>query len=144
MCQSATMSYSCDTSAPRHARDFCAEFVAAAIPDGQAVLDLAEDTRLVVSELVTNAVNAGSPEVNVTVAVHRAYVRLAVDDYVPRRPQKRWAAPEDEHGRGLMIVASLSRAWGVDYVQRGKQVWAELPTANELTSSVLCYLDVDA
>ncbi|MDQ1307951.1 MAG: hypothetical protein QG671_3785, partial [Actinomycetota bacterium] len=31
-------------------------------------------------------------------------------------------------GRGLAIVASLSRDWGVDYHPHGKTVWADVAT----------------
>jgi anti-sigma regulatory factor (Ser/Thr protein kinase) len=144
MCHSATVSYRCDASAPKLARDYCAEFVAAALPGGQASLDLVDDTRLVVSELVTNAVNAGSADVRVTVEVHRAHVWIAVDDHAPSRPQKRWAGPEDDHGRGLTIVAMLSREWGVEDAEHGKQVWAELSAGADFTFSVPCYLGVGA
>jgi anti-sigma regulatory factor (Ser/Thr protein kinase) len=140
MCHSATVSYSCDASVPKLARDYCAEFVAAVIPGGQASLDLVDDTRLVVSEIVTNAVNAGSADVQVTVEIHRAHVRIAVDDHAPSRPQRRWAGPEDDLGRGLTIVAKLSRDWGVEYAEHGKQVWAELRAAAHFTFSVPCYL----
>jgi anti-sigma regulatory factor (Ser/Thr protein kinase) len=142
MCHSATVSYRSDAGVPKLARDYCAEFVAAAVPSGQASLDLLDDTRLVVSELVTNAVNAGSADVRVTVEVHRAHVRIAVDDHAPGRQHRRWAGPEGDHGRGLTIVAKLSRDWGVEYAEHGKQVWAELRAAAHFNFSVPCYLGV--
>jgi anti-sigma regulatory factor (Ser/Thr protein kinase) len=144
MCQSTTVSYHADATAPRRARDFCAGFVAAALPDSSAVAELTDDTRLVVSELVTNAVAAGSAEVKVNVAVHRGHVRLAVDDYAPRWPRQRRATPDDANGRGLIIVAALSREWGVEYVRHGKQVWAEVPIAAGLTFTGPCHLSADA
>lgn len=144
MCHSASVSYHSDARVPKLARDYCAGFVAAAIPGGEASLDLVDDTRLVVSELVTNAVNAGSADVRVTVDVHRTHVRISVEDQAPTRPQLRWAGPNDDRGRGLTIVATLSRTWGVEYAEHSKHVWAELWAADHFSFSVPCHLGVGA
>jgi anti-sigma regulatory factor (Ser/Thr protein kinase) len=144
MCQSATVSYRSDAGVPKLARDYCAEFVAAATPGGQSSIELVDDTRLVVSELVTNALNAGSADVRVTVEVHRGHVRVAIGDDAPSRPQPRDAGPEDGHGRGLTIVAKLSSDWGVEYAEHGKQVWAELRAAAPFRFSVPCHLGAGA
>jgi hypothetical protein len=38
-----------------------------------------------------------------------------------------WPAQPDEHGRGLLIVASLARAWGRSGdSERGWTVWFEM------------------
>lgn len=100
---------------------------------------LSESAELVVSELVTNAVQATADRV-VPLPVrlwllgdHRS-VRIAVWDGVPRSPQPKSVsadgAPDwsDVGGRGLFLVASLSQRWGWDATPEwgGKVVWAEI------------------
>ncbi len=48
--------------------------------------------------------------------------------------------PSDPHGRGLAIVDSLSRAWGVQHRPRGKQVWANVAIPSGLMFAVDCRL----
>jgi anti-sigma regulatory factor (Ser/Thr protein kinase) len=102
---------------------------------------LIDDAGLVVSELVTNAVQAtGTTEpkpsweqlgpvaaIKVRVTHLGGSISIAVWDNDPTPPASRDAAPDAEGGRGLMIVAALSERW--DYYPSaggGKVVWAEL------------------
>jgi anti-sigma regulatory factor (Ser/Thr protein kinase) len=109
---------------------------------------LAEDTELVVSELVTNAVQACAaadsldraggdrgPEATVRVRVlaYQAGVLIEVWDAGPGSPARRDAFPGEESGRGLMIVTALCRDWGSHRTPDGdKVVWAELAVPAEL------------
>jgi anti-sigma regulatory factor (Ser/Thr protein kinase) len=95
---------------------------------------------VVVSELVTNAVKAGCTVVGFTVEVHRDHVRVAAYDDGPGLPRPAAARPSDGHGRGLAIVDSLSRAWGVEHQPHGKQIWAEVAIPSELVFAVDCRL----
>jgi anti-sigma regulatory factor (Ser/Thr protein kinase) len=98
---------------------------------------------LIVSELVTNAVCAmtdpdGRPRYDDAVsglsAVHMQLssdrVRVVVEIWDGRReaPAPEHAGPEQESGRGLMLVEALSERWGWEVVPdwTGKVVWAEL------------------
>lgn len=81
----------------------------------------------VISELATNAVvHAGTPFV-VEVQVADSAVRISVTD---RRPSvfaaKRRFSAETTTGRGLRLVESLSRSWGVDADDGSKTVWSEI------------------
>ncbi|MCK8676621.1 ATP-binding protein [Streptomyces lichenis] len=97
-----------------------------------------DDALLVVSELVTNAVNAtgvpagaeAGPNV-VTVRLLGADGRLTVEvwDVSRERPVLTDAAEGDEGGRGLALVGALAARWGSDAGPGGKVVWAELHTA---------------
>ena len=81
---------------------------------------------LVVSELVTNAMIHAGTDIDLTVSEHRQAIRVAVRDRSPDLPLER---PEalDVHGRGLTIVAGLTKAWGVlPHTDGGKAVWAVL------------------
>src|SRR6478609_6723218 len=89
-----------------------------------------DSVSLVVSELVTNAVvHTGTPA-RVALQLQGADLRVEVEDHhpgravpmVPERPLDR-----SEHGRGLLITASLSSAWGVEYSPTTKRVWATCP-----------------
>lgn len=85
-----------------------------------------QDARLLLSELVTNAVtHAGSP-FSVSLRSEGSRVRLAVRDGSRTEPQMRPVVHEAESGRGLQIVGALSTDWGVIRTPAGKTVWAEL------------------
>jgi anti-sigma regulatory factor (Ser/Thr protein kinase) len=93
---------------------------------------LAENIELIVSELVTNAIRiAQRPRVgDSTVAVVRLWLTSDLHSMVIRvwdggtaMPVRQDARPEDESGRGLMLVDCLASEWGVDRRQNGKVVW---------------------
>jgi anti-sigma regulatory factor (Ser/Thr protein kinase) len=89
---------------------------------------LADDAALVMDELVANAADHGrGASIRITVALpgHKL-VRLAVVDKSHRRPRTVEAGPDDEGGRGMLLVAGLSQRWGVDPKPWGKRVWAEV------------------
>lgn len=97
--------------------------------------DIAEDTELIVSELVTNvavAPPAGDqdgyrvPEFQLGLYSDRAGLLIEVFDTVPGMPEQRAAGTDDEHGRGLEIVEALSEQWGTHRRPGGKIVWARL------------------
>lgn len=90
---------------------------------------LAEDARLLLSELVTNAVLHARSSVSVAVRCDRSSVHLSVRD---RNPGPISLQERGEHtglGVGLQIVGSLSSDWGVDPAPEGKTVWATLNAA---------------
>jgi two-component sensor histidine kinase len=89
--------------------------------------DVVEVASLLVSELVTNAIQHAGSEVNVHLEVTENLVRVEVDDASPRAPL-RLVVPEDaERGRGLQLVEALAASWGVDQVPGdGKKVWFEV------------------
>jgi hypothetical protein len=48
---------------------------------------------------------------------------IYVWDSEDRMPVQRDAMPDDESGRGLMLVEALGKDWGVYKKDRGKVVW---------------------
>ena len=87
------------------------------------------DAQLVVSELATNAViHAGTP-FSVGVRYDGSTVRISVQDWSSTQPIMRENNPRALSGRGLRLIAMVSRAWGIDYGPDGKTVWAELALA---------------
>jgi anti-sigma regulatory factor (Ser/Thr protein kinase) len=86
-----------------------------------------EDVELVVSELATNAVmHAGTP-FSVSVRYDGSVVRISVHDSSTLEPIIRNPAPDAPSGRGLRLVSSVTRDWGIEPGPDGKTVWAELP-----------------
>ncbi|WP_159037056.1 ATP-binding protein [Streptomyces specialis] len=77
--------------------------------------DVVDDAELVTSELVTNAVVHGAGEVvRAELTAGGDMLRLVVDHGSPGRAHLHHAGPEEEHGRGLAIVARLCREWGAE------------------------------
>ncbi|GAB2920269.1 ATP-binding protein [Streptomyces mayteni] len=109
------------------ARQFVCEVLARLTPalaDSQI-----DDARLIVSELVTNAVRYGTEpgdSVRVVIAPAADVVRIEVHDTVRRRPRIKPESDERVRGRGLFIVEALAVRWGVDDRPLGKAVWAEV------------------
>jgi hypothetical protein len=84
---------------------------------------------LVVSELVTNATIHAGTDIALSLAWHLGALRLTVRDNSPDLPHQRYSK-QDVHGRGLFVVAGLSRAVGVlPTADGGKVVWAVLNAA---------------
>jgi anti-sigma regulatory factor (Ser/Thr protein kinase) len=90
--------------------------------------DLAEDGAVIVSELVSNAVQHARRE-SIRITIERpeeGCVRVGVVDFSRVRPERKTSGPEDEGGRGLALVGELSADWGTELLPWGKRVWAEL------------------
>lgn len=81
-------------------------------------------TELLVSELVTNAVRYAGGPVGLRL-IHDEVLFCEVTDPSNSQPRMRRARTTDEGGRGLFLVAQLSRRWGSRYGPSGKTVWAE-------------------
>lgn len=87
----------------------------------------ADMARLLVSELVTNAVFHAQSPVEVRCTMHEGHLRVEVADADPSPPQPRDPDALDPRGRGLLLVDELSRAWGAEPDGgHGKVVWFEL------------------
>ncbi|MER6530452.1 ATP-binding protein [Streptomyces sp. NPDC001508] len=94
--------------------------------------EVRDNAVLVTSELVTNAVTHSASE-RIACRLHSTAgrLRIEVEDQnraaalpAPRRPD-----PNDQSGRGLLLVEALSRDWGVTGTPRSARVvWAELAT----------------
>jgi sigma-B regulation protein RsbU (phosphoserine phosphatase) len=105
---------------PALARAYCDDVIASSGREAHAV-----DARLVVSELVTNAVVHAGTEIELNVVVCGDAIRIEVTDLGADLPRI-WADGDDTTGRGLPIVEALARAWGVVERSAGKTVWCEL------------------
>ncbi|MFF4586554.1 SpoIIE family protein phosphatase [Streptomyces sp. NPDC001388] len=82
-------------------------------------------TELVVSELVTNAIRHAAPPVQLRL-IHDRVLICEVSDAGSTAPHMRRARTYDEGGRGLLLVAQLTRRWGTRPGSGGgKTIWAE-------------------
>ncbi|MFF9766025.1 amino acid permease [Streptomyces sp. NPDC014636] len=86
--------------------------------------DLAFTTELIVSELVTNAIRYVGGPVQVRLIRDRRLI-CEVSDTGHTSPNLRHAANDDEGGRGLFIIAQMTRHWGTRYTATGKTIWTE-------------------
>jgi anti-sigma regulatory factor (Ser/Thr protein kinase) len=111
-------------TAPAAARREAAEF-AARLGAGSAA---AWRLLVVVSELVTNAVQHGDPPVTLILERRAEAILVEVEDGGAAEPElrvqpERWSG----RGRGLEIVVALGRTWGWRPRPGGKIVWCEVP-----------------
>lgn len=95
-----------------------------ALPDASA-----GDAQLVVSELVTNAISHGSGDVRLRVRYDNRQLRIEVTYGSAASARRRHAGANDLGGRGLLLVAHLSRRWGV--TDSGRTTYAVVPTLTE-------------
>ena len=97
-----------------------------------------DDTALVLSELVGNAVRHGRPlaggGVEVCWQVTEDVIRVEVRDggrgplrHEASRPVPGGGSADAEHGRGLAIVALLTTTWGSAFDADEAVVWADIP-----------------
>ncbi|MFC8421107.1 ATP-binding protein [Streptomyces sp. NPDC057236] len=102
--------------------------------------DTCDTAALVVSELVTNAiVHTASSHIVCELHDGGELVRIAVRDEgcAPGQPRANTRQqPEDEHGRGLLLVDALCHSWGAHENGPGLLVWADLPRAAEAGGTV--------
>lgn len=91
---------------------------------------------LVVTELVTNAVEHAATRLTLQVNLDGAIVHVEVADGSVEPPVLRAHDPFATRGRGVQMVNALSLRWGWAPLEHGKTVWADVlpgawPSATE-------------
>ncbi len=89
---------------------------------------LVDVAKQVITELVANAVehtDAATVGASIT-RTGKESARIVVTDTSRTRPTPSVPSPDDEHGRGLLLVEALAHDWGSEPVHGGKRVWADL------------------
>jgi two-component sensor histidine kinase len=82
-----------------------------------------ETALLLTSELVTNAVLHARTMLELTVETNGRALMLSVRDHDHMPPEERPRSTDRIDGRGIALVAALSREWGSTAHATGKTVW---------------------
>jgi anti-sigma regulatory factor (Ser/Thr protein kinase) len=128
--QRLSVTLSPDPEAPSLARNLVSDACLA-----WDLVHLLHPSRIVMSELVTNAVEHAGTGIRVTVGRRGAGLHLSVADGDPRLPRilpvsrPRPDLPLDERGRGLRAVDETAARWGAVPTETGKVVWATVVSA---------------
>ncbi len=87
--------------------------------------DLVGEVLIIISELCTNAIRHGGSPASLSLrAAGRCVGGEVADSGAPFVPRPREPSDQDEHGRGLMLVAAFADRWGVEPAAGGgKVVW---------------------
>jgi anti-sigma regulatory factor (Ser/Thr protein kinase) len=133
---STNQRYSCLATSAGDARRFATDELRGYLGSTEDAVDVVDTAQLIVSELITNAVNAECSSTELRLSCEGRSLRIAVLDDGGGRPSIRAAGDRDEHGRGLAIIDSLATDWGVvDDSEAGKQVWVEVALPPRLLAS---------
>jgi hypothetical protein len=111
-----------DAASAPAARRFAADILSAW---GESAL--VDNARLLLGEVITNAVQhtVGDVEVRLSLGIRR--LRVEVRDRSDRRPDRRVVLDDSESGRGLHIIEVVAQDWGFEPIPTGgKVVWFEL------------------
>lgn len=110
----------------------CARLHAVHVLREWGMRDLANDAAMIVSELITNAIDASvvlphRPPVSLRLLATGKSLVIEAWDQSPLDLEPRQADADDECGRGLTVVAALADRWGCERTSyRRKVVWAVL------------------
>jgi anti-sigma regulatory factor (Ser/Thr protein kinase) len=92
---------------------------------GDVTQDELSDVRLIMSELVTNAVVHGEGPITLRLTVEGELIRgEVVDEGGGFEREIRERGSDEVGGRGLLLVASLAHRWGVH--EGSSHIWFEL------------------
>lgn len=115
-------------------------YVRTALAQSETAADV-DTAVLLVSELVTNAILHARSTVVVNVASSPGEARIEVHDESGHVPRQHAFSATSATGRGLRLIESLAKRWGVeaDDDGTGKTVWCEVGPPQEATwdSSVI-------
>ncbi|MEW2400059.1 ATP-binding protein [Streptomyces sp. NPDC046862] len=85
-----------------------------------------ENVELLASEVIANAVLHTDAPCDVSVTRTDERLRVEVTDTDPSLLSAVEAGPDDESGRGLLLVTALADAWGTRPEPMGKTTWFEI------------------
>lgn len=83
-------------------------------------------SEVIVAELASNAVLHAYSPFRVSVSRTRSEIKIAVRDASTAPPQNLSGHTDRRGGRGISIVAALSKTWATDCEADGKTIWATM------------------
>ncbi|MFE5117830.1 ATP-binding protein [Streptomyces sp. NPDC056669] len=96
--------------------------------------DCVETAKLLISELVTNAVRYGeADEIGFSVSRWRNELRIEVSDGSPGHPMVKCPNPGEESGRGMLIIDALAKNWGTNL--DGTVTWCTIAAPEPIAMS---------
>lgn len=102
--------------------------------------DLIDNSELLVSELVTNAIkyasNNGEDPVLLRLVLEPDSLVCEVHDSSPALPRVLQVDRDAESGRGLHVVSQMASRWGARRTATGKVVWCEQLVPEEITATL--------
>jgi anti-sigma regulatory factor (Ser/Thr protein kinase) len=127
MARRATLTFEQDRTTVRVARAFATRLIDL-MPLEERTFDRSDEQALalMVSELVSNAVEHGVGPVRLTLGCRGPLLRVEIADRGEDVPVRRYSMPGALSGRGLEIVEQLAAGWGWEpLAEGGKLVWFE-------------------
>ncbi|WP_340377230.1 ATP-binding protein [Streptomyces sp. SS7] len=85
-----------------------------------------ETVELLAGEVIANAVLYTDAPCDVSVTRADERLRVEVTDTDASLPSTVEAGPDDENGRGLLLVSALAADWGMQLEPSGKTTWFEV------------------
>lgn len=116
-----------DSAAPSVARQTVREALAELNVTG----NLAGDILLVVSELVSNAVEHGGGYDGLEIDHEDDQLTIRVYDRSPEPPEPRTPKPLTPRSRGLQLVKAVAPDWGSEKCETGKYVWVRFTVPSD-------------
>jgi anti-sigma regulatory factor (Ser/Thr protein kinase) len=119
-----SLSLTSEAGSVRSAREAVALLLAEADPSDELAFAL----RLVVSELMTNAVEHGSPggDIHLELTLYRDHAHVSIHNLGGGVDMTRLRRGRPDRGRGLEIVAALSDRWCIDSSRNGTTMTARV------------------
>lgn len=111
-----------DSESPWRAR----ELVTSTLAESSCSAETVDVARLLVSELVTNAVVHAATDMTVEIVLTEYHVRISVHDGMEALVGPPQAGAESTSGRGLLLLDAVADTWGCDVSDkpdRAKVVW---------------------
>jgi anti-sigma regulatory factor (Ser/Thr protein kinase) len=98
-----------------------------ALQDWRVAGDVADNTRIVVSELVTNALTHSLDIFRLSLRLDGDEIVIEVWDSADAPPKVTLPDGLSDNGRGMFLVEALCKEWGITYEGGGgKTVWARI------------------
>lgn len=86
-------------------------------------MEQVDNATLLVSEAVTNAVLYGAEPIELEVECTGDDFKIRVRDAGGDLPVVEHPKPDEDHGRGMLLIDMLAAKWGTDVTPTGKEVW---------------------